>query len=200
MSDYRLTAAARALREDVLRRKAEAARRGAVDDEGDPIVDRWEPARDPAALSALRARFELPAVYDEFLARHSSHDYVDAGLRCGDAEVWLAPVDTVAALTDACAGDPRLGAGSLVCATGPQGYYALDLAGGAVRFVPESGLPPREVAADFLTLLRRIARDTRRPTSHLPPRTDSAAVRRAHAVRMALIAATVVAVVGALVR
>lgn len=115
--------------------------------------------RDADALAELQRRFRLPAVYVEFLRAHSSHGYVDAGLVCDGAPVWLTPVDTVAEIHACFPGLPREW---LVCAIADEGCYALALERSRgddcpVMFVRGGA---REVAPGFVAFLRRIAGDT----------------------------------------
>jgi hypothetical protein len=143
--------------------------------------------RDPDALAQLQRAFRLPAAYAEFLRAHSSHGFVDAGLVCDGAPVWLTPVDTVAEI-HACF--PELPRGWLVCAIADEGCYALALERSRgddcpVMFVRDGA---REVAPGFVAFLRRIAGDTaaaRRSAPRIP-----APVSR---VRLAWLAAAVFA-------
>lgn len=118
-------------------------------------------ARDPAALARLQRRRRLPPIYAEFLRAHSSHDFVDAGLVCGETPVWLTPVDALEEIAGCYAGLPGHWQ---VCAVEPGGCYVIDVRedhadASRVLHVDEVGAH-REVARDFLEFLRRIVRDT----------------------------------------
>lgn len=164
-------------------------RRG--DDEGDEVAF----VRDPVALVRLERRRRLPAVYAEFLRAHSSHAFVDGGLRCAGVPVWLTPVDTVEEIA-ACF--PDLPRAWLVCAIGDDGCYALalDRSDGddcPVMFVRGGA---REVAPGFVAFLRRIARDTAAARG-VPRRDDASHVSRAMFAWTALaVAAAAGAIVG----
>lgn len=137
-----------------------ARRRPPADDDGPGDVAVVF-ARDPAALAELQSRAPLPPVYQAFLARHSSHDFVDSGLVCAGEAAWIAPVDNVAELTACCAASEPL---RVVCGVSRSGHYVLELARARgddcpVLHVDERG-GAREVAGSFLGFLERVARES----------------------------------------
>jgi glutathione S-transferase len=152
MSELELAVAALA---DIVRRARE---------DGDEVAF----VRDPGALARLRRRTRLPAAYVEFLRAHSSHAFVDAGLKCDGVPVWLTPVD---ALEEIAACFPELPDEWQVCAIADDGCYALALdraRGGDCPVMLVRG-GAREVAPGFVAFLRRIARDSAAARRGSPP-------------------------------
>lgn len=126
----------------------------------------------------------LSPVYREFLRAHSSHDFVDAGLRHGARSVWISAATSVLELTALYAADtPSWRPSWLVFGLAEDGCYVLDLHGRAgddcmVHHVADSGasVPIGQTFTDFL---RQVARDS------APAVPEDRAVRRQAAAAVA---------------
>lgn len=171
----RLGPAMAAIHAVLLAGRPAALREGAAarDDDADepdaaPIVTL---RADPTDLAAIAARGPLTPVYAEFLRTCSSHDFVDAGLRCAQRAAWLTPVTNVVELTRVYADKPGFAPHWLVCAVAADGCYVLDLdertAGDCpvlyLQHVPGGVAAPERVAPSFVGFLERVALDSRRP-------------------------------------
>jgi hypothetical protein len=152
---------------------------GDDDDERDPDAPVIHISLDMPTLTRLGRRFPLTPVYREFLAAHSSHDFVAAGLRLGARPTSIAAAPLVEELTDlhreARGWAPRW----LVCALAADGCYVLELDAPRgddcpVLFVPAEERGKVEPAAgSFVAFLEQVARDSRRP----PPGREGAVLR-----------------------
>lgn len=133
------------------------AKRGEAD-LGDEVV-RLRPS--DAELAGL-ARWRLTGVYREFLKGHSSHDFVDAGLKCGARDVWISAATNVAELTSLYAQSSGWRASWVVCGLDERGCYVAEMNGGVdgpVLYVPDGGQAV-VVAPGFVEFLRLVARDS----------------------------------------
>jgi hypothetical protein len=149
------------------------------DDERDPDAPVIHISLDMPTLTRLGRRFPLTPVYREFLAAHSSHDFVAAGLRLGARPTSIAAAPLVEELTDlhreARGWAPRW----LVCALAADGCYVLELDAPRgddcpVLFVPAEERGKVEPAAgSFVAFLEQVARDSRPP----PPGRERAVPR-----------------------
>ena len=122
----------------------------------------------PGQMHGFFGEYPLTPVYREFLRAHSSHDFVDAGLRCGARSVWISAVDSVRELTalnkDSVGWAPHW----LVCAVDQDGCYVVDLDAPReddcpVLYVPGGAGKVETVAPSFVVFLRQVARDSLKP-------------------------------------
>lgn len=120
-------------------------------------------ALDDGAMAQF-AEYRLPAVVGEFLRAHSSHDFVDAGLRCGARAAWISAATSVRELTALYADTPGWRREWLVCALDEHGCYVLDLTPPVgddcqVLYVSSTGAV-HSIAPGFVAFLRLVARDS----------------------------------------
>lgn len=170
-----------------LRERAAARDDDADEPDAAPIVTL---RADPTDLAAIAARGPLTPVYAEFLRTYSSHDLVDAGLRCAQRAAWLTPVTNVVELTRVYADKPGFAPHWLVCAVDLDGCYVVDLDDARdgdcpvlyLRHVDDDFARPERVAAGFVAFLEQIARDSRAPARadrRTPPAAKAPAPARA---------------------
>jgi len=161
-----LTGAVDAVAAAVLRLRAG---RPGGDDEGDEDDDdaagvvKIELA--PGQVAGFFGDYPLTPVYREFLRAHSSHDFVDAGLRCGARAAWISAVHSVRELTPLYRDSAGWAPHWLVCAVDPEGCYVVDLDAAKdddcpVLYVPGGPGKVETVAPSFVAFLRRVARDS----------------------------------------
>lgn len=136
------------------------------DDDADAVV---KITLDAAALAELE-EVPLTRVYRAFLQRHSSHDFVDAGLVCGARTAWISAATSVLELTALHRDDRGWAPHWLVCAIDGDNCYVLDLdarsADGEdcpVLYVPADSGKVETVAPGFALFLAGVARDSLRP-------------------------------------
>lgn len=132
---------------------------------------------DDEAMAQLHGH-RLPAVVAEFLRAHSSHDFVDAGLRCGARAAWISAATSVRELTALYADTPGWRRDWLVCALDESGCYVLDLTPPVgddcpVLYVTGEGAV-HPIAPGFVAFLRLVARDSRPEDAVLADRSRGA--------------------------
>ena len=162
MNDFALKAAVDAVAAAALQLRAGRPR----DEDGDGVDDGVvKIALVPGQMHSFFGDYPLTPVYREFLRAHSSHDFVDAGLRCGARSVWISAVHSVRELTalnqDSVGWAPHW----LVCAVDPDGCYVVDLDAPReddcpVLYVPSGSGKVETVAPSFLAFLFQVARDS----------------------------------------
>lgn len=202
-----MSAVARAV--DAVAEVVRALPRAADDDDDDERAPEAEVVKISlagATLGRIARRFPLTPVYREFLAAHSSHDFVDAGLRCGARAAWISAATSVEELTDLHREARGWGPHWLVCALAADGCYVLELdvvrdGDCPVLFVPAEEWGKVElVAPGFVAFLMKVARDSR-PGSPVPEdrrMPGRAAVPAARADRGSLIVPAILAALAAL--
>jgi hypothetical protein len=155
-----------AVAEAVVALRRQAGRR--ADDDGDlrdadaPVVKIGLAAN---TIAAIDRRWPLTPAYREFLGAHSSHDFVDAGLRCDARAVWLSAATSVVELTEAQREASGWAPHWLVCAVDGDGCYVLDLDERSgedcpVLYVPGDQRKVERVSPGFVAFLMKIARDS----------------------------------------
>jgi hypothetical protein len=166
VNSFGLNAAVDAVAAAVLQLRARGPGGDDEDDEGEAGVVKIELG--PGQLHSLFGEYPLTPVYREFLRAHSSHDFVDAGLRCGARAAWISAAHSVRELTalnqDSVGWAPHW----LVCAVDQDGCYVVDLDAPRdgdcpVLYVPGGAGKVETVAPSFVVFLRQVARDSLAP-------------------------------------
>lgn len=155
-----LTAAVEAVGAAVVRLRAQRPADD-DDDEGAAVV---KIGLGSEALAEFRG-YPLTPVYREFLRAHSSHDFVDAGLRCGARAAWISAATSVLELTGLYRDSAGWAPHWLVCALDGEGCYVVDLDAPAgddcpVLYVPPGAGKVQTVAPSFVAFLGLVARDS----------------------------------------
>ncbi len=165
MNTFALNAAVDAVAAAVLQLRAGRPRDEDGDGEDDGVV---KIQLVPGQLHSFFGDYPLTPVYREFLRAHSSHDFVDAGLRCGARSAWISAVHSVRELTALNKDNVGWAPHWLVCAVDQDGCYVVDLDAPRdddcpVLYVPGGPGKVETVAPSFVVFLRQVARDSLKP-------------------------------------
>jgi hypothetical protein len=126
----------------------------------------------------LAARHGLPPIYQRFLLRHASDDFVDTNLCCRGVACWIQPPGGVEISHAAYSGQEGWPPHWMVIGVEYEGCYVLDLSTyrgedcEVLFFEHSRGIRADKVADSFVAFLLRVAADSE---SHLQDREDTAA-------------------------